>query len=91
MANKYTPEDMRARFWEVTAEKEALVLAVAPIRERHDAIRAAMAPLQAELNAVKAELIAAERPMLAELDQERATLARALNNKVGERPDQPVS
>lgn len=86
MANKYTPEDMRARFWEVTAEKEALVEQVAPIRARHDAIRAKMAPLQAELNEVKAELIAAERPMLSELDGERATLARALNNKVGERP-----
>lgn len=86
MTHKYTPEAMRSRFWEATAEKEALVEVVAPIRERYDAIRAKMAPLQVELNAVKAEMIAAERPMLAELDAERAMLARALGNKVGERP-----
>ncbi|KKL86059.1 hypothetical protein LCGC14_1948500, partial [marine sediment metagenome] len=35
---------------------------------------------------IKKELIAAERPMLAEIDVERAALARALGNKVGERP-----
>ncbi|HDZ37398.1 MAG TPA: hypothetical protein ENH62_03760 [Marinobacter sp.] len=86
MASKYSKEDMRQRFWELTAEKEVLVAEVAPIRARHDAIRAKMAPLQAELIEVKAELIAVERPRLAELDNERATLARALSNKVGDRP-----
>ena len=87
MASKYTPEDMRRRFWEATAEKEALVEEVAPIRARLDALHTEMAPLLAELQTVKAELIAAERPMMAELDNERAALARALSNKVGDRPD----
>ena len=86
MASKYTQEDMRQRFWELTADKEVLVEKVAPIRKRHDAIRTKMAPLQAELQEIKKELIAAERPMLAEIDVERAALARALGNKVGERP-----
>ncbi|MBW8036445.1 MAG: hypothetical protein FVQ79_12680 [Planctomycetes bacterium] len=86
MASKYTQEDMRERFWELTAEKEILVKKVAPIRKRHDEIRAKMAPFEVELQEVKKELIAAERPMLAEIDVERAALARALGNKVGERP-----
>ena len=86
MASKYSKEDMRQRFWELTAEKETLVEKVAPIRKRHDAIKAKMAPLQTELQEVKKELIAAERPMLSEIDGERAALARALGNKVGERP-----
>ena len=87
MASKYTREDMRRRFWEATAEKEALVEKVAPVRARLDALHTEMAPLLAELQTVKAELIAAERPMMAELDNERAALARALSNKVGDRPD----
>ncbi len=87
MANKYSKEDMRARFWELTTAKEALVEKVAPIRARHDEIRRAMEPIQAELNEVKKELIAAERPMLAEIDNEMTALARALGNRVGTRPE----
>lgn len=86
MASKYSKEDMRQRFWELTAEKEALVEKVAPIRKRLDEIRAKIDPLQVELQAVKKEVIAAERPMLSEIDGERAALARALGKKVGERP-----
>ena len=87
MASKYSKEDMRQRFWELTADKEVLVEKVAPIRKRLDAVRAKMEPLQVELQGIKKEVIAAERPMLSDIDGERASLARALGNRVGERPE----
>ena len=83
----YTVEDMRKRFWQATAEKEAVVAKAKPKRGARDELLKKMAPMEAKLRGLNAEIAEIERPALPELDGELARLARALGNKVGPRPD----
>ena len=83
----FTVEKMRARFWEATAEKEALAAKAKPARAKREELRKKLAPLEARLREANAAIAKIERPGLAELDGELARLARALGNKVGERPE----
>ncbi len=83
----FTIEKMRARFWEATAEKETVVAKANPKRDARDELLKKMAPLEAKLRGLNAEIAEIERPALSELDGELARLARALGNKVGPRPE----
>lgn len=87
MTNAYTPAAMRARFWELTDAKEALIVELAPVRKKRDALRDKLRGPTAEYKAAKQAVVAIERPRMGEIDMEMAVLARALGNKVGERPE----
>ncbi len=86
MTNAYTKEAMRDRFWVLTAKKEALNKELAPSRKKRDEMRDALREPLAEFKALKRAVVAIERPRMGEIDMEMAVLARALGNKVGERP-----
>ena len=86
MTNAYTKEAMRDRFWVLTAKKEALNKELAPSRAKRDAMRDALREPLTEFKALKRAVVAIERPRMGEIDMEMAVLARALGNKVGERP-----
>lgn len=82
----YTPEAMKKRFWELTDEKEALIEKLTPLRKKRDAIRDSLRGPLAEFKKTGEAVIAVERPHMAKIDTEMAMIARALGNKVGERP-----
>lgn len=82
---EFTPEVMRARFWELTEKREALVEEVQPLREHCDALRDALRGPMVEFKAAKMAVVAVERPRMGEIDAEMATLARALKQVVGPR------
>ena len=87
MASKFTKEEMQRRFWELTAEREKFFEDNAELYTQRDKIAEEAAPFEVALKAAKVAVKDAERPVLPELDQERAMLARALGKNVGERPD----
>ncbi len=81
--SSYDPEVMKLRFWELTAMKEAVAEEMAPLQTKVDEMRDALRPMNADYRATCIELRDARDPAI---DQEMATLARALKNKVGKRP-----
>lgn len=87
MANAYTEEAMRNRFWELTDKKDALNEELAPLRKERNKLRDKMRVPMAELKAAKVAVVEVERPRMGEIDMEMAVLARALGNKVGVRPE----
>lgn len=81
-----SPDAMRARFWEATAELEAIRSTAKPLRDEYDAKSQEIARLEREaLQPLRAKLKAIEAPCY-DLDMERSALARALNRKVGPKP-----
>ncbi len=86
MTNAYTKEAMRARFWVLQDKKAALNKELAEPRAKRDAMRDALRKPLAEFKALGRAVAAVERPRMGEIDTEMAVLARALGNKVGERP-----
>ena len=83
---KFDKETMRKRFWELTVQKEALIEELAPSRKVRDVLRDSLRKPMAEFKAAKQAVVNIERPRMAEIDTEMAIVARALGNKVGERP-----
>ena len=86
MTDAYTKETMRERFWEVSDQKDALNRDLAPLRKKRDALRDKLRGPTEEYKAAKRAVVDVERPRMSEIDTELAVLARALGNKVGERP-----
>ena len=82
----YTKDAMCERFWGLFDQKEALIEELAPSRKKRDELRNKLRPLVAEYKAAKLDVVAIERPRMGEIDSEMAVIARALGNKVGERP-----
>ena len=87
MTNAYSKDTMRQRFWELTDAKEVLNKELEPHRKKRDALRDMLREPLAEFKAAGRAVAAIERPRMSEIDMEMATLARALGNKVGERPE----
>ncbi len=85
--DKFTPEVMRVRFWELFDMKEALTEELKPLRDHRDALRDALRGPLAEFKLAGKACVAAERPRMGEIDEEMATIARALKQKVGPRPE----
>lgn len=83
MSNPYSPEALRKRFWEVSREVDAIRAKSKPARDGRDALLAQQRPLVEQEKVLIAEYKAIEKDLPA-LDSERAMLARALGNKVGE-------
>ncbi len=87
MTDAYSKEAMRERFWELTDQKDALIVELTPSREKRDALRDAMREPAAELKAAQLAVVEIERPRMGEIDMEMSRLARALGGKTGPRPE----
>lgn len=85
--SQFDPAVMKARFWELTSQKEVLEAELAPLKEKRDTIRDALRGPTAKYREAKAAVIAVERPRMAEIMSEMALIARALGQKIGERPE----
>lgn len=75
----FDPKNMKARFAELTAQRDKIMSASAPLRTRRDEVQAqldaAIQPLNAEIKKIEAGLYG--------IEQERAIIARALGGKTG--------
>ena len=75
----FDPKSMKARFAELTTQREKIMSASAPLRSRRDEVQAqldaAIQPLNAEIKKIEIGLYG--------IDQERAIIARALGGKTG--------
>lgn len=81
----FSPDAMRARFWEASAQRDAMRREMAPLQKRRDVLAGKIAALEEDIRPVNQELKAAVAP-IAEFDNEIAALARALGGKTGEPP-----
>jgi uncharacterized coiled-coil DUF342 family protein len=70
--------EIQAAFDKLGGEREKLVAKAAPLRKRRDALVAKIQPLEAELRDLNQQIAKVERPRLAEIDNQRAALARAM-------------
>jgi hypothetical protein len=80
------PDAMRARFADLSAQRDTKLAASEPLREQRDAIVRQSA---AQVATFDAQIAAAEAG-LGDIAQEMAMISRALNGKVGD-PDQVAS
>jgi len=87
MSNKFKREDMQRRFWELTVTREQFFEENAGLYRKRDTMAAELGPLEDAFKALKRSIKDVERPVLPELDEERAMLARALGKNVGNRPE----
>ena len=76
----FTPTNLRSRFAELTQQREDIIAASGPLREQRDAL---VQQASQQIQALDADIKTAEAG-LAEIDQERAMIARALGGKTGE-------
>lgn len=82
MAKSTSSRDLLQRHFEaLQADITAIVAKSAPLREKRDALVAEMQPLEVEARELTQQLNALERPQLAVLKMELATIARALGGK----------
>lgn len=79
---KFDPTTLRARFAELSTQRETIVAAAAPLREKRDAL---VNKAREDEKAINAEIRKAEAGLF-ELDQERAMISRALGGKTSD-PD----
>lgn len=77
----FTPETLRARFRELCAQRDSIRQKAQPIRDEYDVISQKR---DLELNPLRIKLKEIETPLY-NLDQEIATIARALGGKTGEK------
>ncbi len=84
-------EEMRAQYWELEDKREALLKKSAPLRVEREALREKMAPIQKADKLLRDSIIKIERPLLPQIDQERAMIQKALSGKVGKRGGETVT
>ena len=77
----FTPETLRKRFHELCDQRDQIRQKAQPVRDEYDAISQKR---DLELNPLRIKLKEIEAPLY-NLDQEIATIARALGGKTGER------
>jgi len=78
-----TPEEMRARFHSLTAQKNTIEAQAAPIRAKYETLRQQQLDIAAAIQPLVDQMRTAEAPLYA-IDVERAQLSRALNGRTGE-------
>ena len=88
--SQFSPENMRARFHELGAKREALLAQIEPLRAERDRIvqeaDAKAKDLVAQFKAIETEGV--DGQSLFEIDMERGMLARALQGKTGAPPSE---
>ena len=82
---KFDKASMRKRYWEVADNIAAIEKDLAPTRAKYGEYRAKICALQAEARPLAEKIKKAQTEKLADLQNERAALARAIG-QVGERP-----
>lgn len=75
----FDPDSMRKRFHELSARREAILAASAPLRAKRET---AVALYESVVKPLEAQIKEAEAGLY-DIDQERAIIARALNGKTG--------
>jgi hypothetical protein len=80
-----TDETLRARFWELMAQKEAIEAEAKPLRDEYEQKSQRASALLAEAKLIADQFKVIEAPAF-DIAQELATIARALKGKTGERP-----
>jgi septal ring factor EnvC (AmiA/AmiB activator) len=85
MAKKsdFSPDALRARFHDLTAEKAALEKEIAPLQKRRDGLAAKMATIEEDIRPVNEQLKEARAPLY-QIDNELAMLTRALGGQTGD-------
>lgn len=78
-------DELRARFWELRAQKDALIAQAAPSRTAYHVLREREQDIQVEQTKVAAVFKKIEAPFV-EIDTEMATIVRLLKGKTGEQP-----
>lgn len=81
MATDFSPEKLKARFWELTDKYDEYEAKLAPLRKQ---LEKALDGTRKEEEAARAKIKKA-REGLYELEMERAAVARALGGKTGAR------
>lgn len=74
------PENLRARFAELGDQREAMLAASSPLRDRRDTVAR---EAQEQIAVLDSRIRAAEEGLF-QIDQERGLIARALGGKTGE-------
>lgn len=80
----FSDSAMRARFQDLTAQREAILSVSTPLREARDAEVNALLEEARSKRAAADEAIRAAEQGLFEIDQERANIVRALKGQTGE-------
>ena len=73
----FNPEEMRKRFHELGRQRQEIVARAAPVRSQYETKLAAVEAAKLAARPVLDELKAIEGPLF-DIDQERATISRAL-------------
>lgn len=76
------PAAMRARFHELSDQRDAILARSGPLRAKRDQL---VNDLQEKVKDLNAQIKAAEKN-LGDIENERGALVRALKGKTGERP-----
>lgn len=66
---------------DLQAQKEALLEQTRPLRRQHDALAKEIQAREADLRALVEQIHALERPQLADLDNQIATVANAMGGR----------
>lgn len=74
------PESLRARFAELGEQREAMLAASGPLRDRRDTLAR---EAQEQIAALDSQIRTAEEGLF-QIDQDRGMIARALGGKTGE-------
>jgi predicted nucleic acid-binding Zn-ribbon protein len=74
--------NMRLRFRDLTEQSDAIKAALKPMQDQVDALNDHIAAKQAELRPLVTELLEKKRPLV-EIENKRAALSRALGRQTG--------
>jgi len=90
MSSTFAPENLRKRFWKLTAEREEIDKELEPLREELNALVAGDTSLtvkqaRAREAKIRPEIVKLQQK-LAPIENERGAVARALGGQTGERP-----
>jgi chromosome segregation ATPase len=84
----FTPEQLRARFWEINKELANHEKSIAPVQEQYEKLRQEEAEIQAKQQPLQEKLKGLRQPVY-ELKNEQAMIVRALGGRTGPDPDAP--
>lgn len=79
----FNPDEMRQRFHALGRQRQEIIARAAPVRERYEVKAAAIEAAKTEARPLLDELKAIEAPLY-DIEQERATISRALGHRTGE-------
>lgn len=73
--------ELRAMMEKLNKEREEILARSEPLRRQRDILTQQIAPVLNEIKRLEREFIAIERPRLAEIDNQRGALAKAMGGR----------